>query len=573
MEKMATEKGKTLITGGAILSCDDTFSKHEALVMEDGKVAAIGDHADMKSFAGAKAKIMHIDGATVMPGLVNSHSHAIHMGTIDMALVDLSDAKDHDDIVARVKERAAITPPGQWIMLSPVGEAYYYIRRNYRDLVEGELPDRYVLDKATEKHPVALIPPGPRVPDMAAFNSMALQTLGITHLCPERVCDVWIHKDEYGVPTGLCHGSITQVYNYDPFWLQVLSKLPAPPDAVWEAGLRFELPRQSAAGVTSAYEGHCMTFAQIEAYRNVNAAGDLTMRCYATYDLCNPLDPHYRPTREQLIDDMKRTQSMTDLENDMVKVNGVTIGRSGPCWPGLMRRVEPYKDPYGRPTQGRLLHPKWMEEEAVRFCIENDLRLNLVMAMPLDYEDFYDSIEPCLEQYNSKTRDWIVQHAILIRESDIKRLGDLGLAFTTSKGFAWGKGDVYAERMGKHVWKDLVPLKRYHDLGVPVSGCCDWGPFNVFEQMKLAVTCELAGSGHCLTEHAITQEQSLLMWTREAARVLQWEGVGSLEVGKHADLIITDQNPVACDVDDMDKTNVMRTIVGGNTVYDSGDVK
>ena len=219
-----------------------------------------------------------------------------------------------------------------------------------------------------------------------------------------------------------------------------------------------------------------------------------------------------------------------------------------------------------------MLQPKWIEEEAIKFCVENDLRLNLVLAVPLDYEDFYDSVAPHLEQYNRKQRDWIIQHAIIIRDSDIKRLGAMGCRFTSSKGFAWGKGDMYAERIGEHIWNDLVPFKRYMDAGVPVSGCCDWGPSNIFEQIQIAVTCELCGSGHRLTQHAISREQALLMWTRDAARVIGWEGVGTLETGHHADLIVVDQNPLTCDIDALPNTKVMRTMVGGEIAYDGGQL-
>ena len=563
---------KTLIHGGTVLVCDGVTAAQEAIVLDDGRVAGVGTEVDMRAVAGSGADSVDVQGATVMPGFIDSHSHLVHFGAWDAGLVDITDVRDHDDIVARVKARAEQLPAGQWIFLSCVGEPYYFVRRSYRDLVEGELPDRYVLDRATDRHPVCLIPPGPRVPDAAAFNSVALQALGITHLLPERVCDVWIDKDEHGTPTGLCYGSVTQVYNYDPFWLQVLKNLPPPPDSLWEFGIRFEEPRRLQRGVTSGYEGHCMDFANIAAYQSVRAAGELKMRCYATYDLCNPLDPYYRPTREQLIADMQRMQSMTDLDDDMLKINGVCVGRSGPCWPGLMRTRAPYRDPYGRLTTGRLLQPKWVEEEAVKFCVENDLRLNLVLAVPLDYEDFYDSVEPHLEQYNRKERDWIIQHAIIIRDSDIRRLGAMGCRFTSSKGFGWGKGEMYAERIGKHIWKDLVPFKRYMDADVPVSGCCDWGPASIFKQIQIAETCELAGSGHCLSQHAITREQALLMWTRDAARVIVWDGVGTLQAGNHADLIVVDQNPLTCDIEALPDTKVVRTMVGGATAYDGGQL-
>jgi len=117
----------TLYTGGRVLLCDGATPAAEALVVR---------------------------GATVLPGLVDTHPHVLHFGAFGEPLVDVADARSHEDIVARIRTRAATTPPGEWIMTTPVGEPHYFIRRSWRDLAEGRLPDRHVLDRATAAHPI-----------------------------------------------------------------------------------------------------------------------------------------------------------------------------------------------------------------------------------------------------------------------------------------------------------------------------------------------------------------------------------------------------------------------------------
>lgn len=78
----------------------------------------------------------------------------MHFGVLAELLVDLSGAASHTDIADRVAQRARVTETGEWIMTSPVGEAHYFICRSYRDLAEGELPDRVVLDRAAPGNPV-----------------------------------------------------------------------------------------------------------------------------------------------------------------------------------------------------------------------------------------------------------------------------------------------------------------------------------------------------------------------------------------------------------------------------------
>jgi predicted amidohydrolase YtcJ len=78
-----------------------------------------------------------VHGATILPGLVDTHPHLLHFGAFAEPLVDIADARSHDDIVTRIRVRAATTPPGEWIMTAPVGEPHYFIRRSWRDLAEG----------------------------------------------------------------------------------------------------------------------------------------------------------------------------------------------------------------------------------------------------------------------------------------------------------------------------------------------------------------------------------------------------------------------------------------------------
>src|SRR5438094_536718 len=82
--------------------------------------AAVGPRDAMPRLVGATAEIVDVRGATVMPGLVDTHPHVLHFGAFAEPLVDIADARSHDDIVARIRARAATTPPGEWIMTTPV---------------------------------------------------------------------------------------------------------------------------------------------------------------------------------------------------------------------------------------------------------------------------------------------------------------------------------------------------------------------------------------------------------------------------------------------------------------------
>ncbi|MGK2240007.1 MAG: putative amidohydrolase YtcJ, partial [Rhodococcus sp. (in: high G+C Gram-positive bacteria)] len=194
---------KTLIRSSKVLTFDDANPVVEAVLVDNGVILDLGRFSDLVESAGPNTQIMEAGEAVVMPGLIDTHPHVMHFGALRGGLVDLSDAVDHADIVERIRARAVVTAPGEWIICTPVGEAHYFIRRSWRDLAERRLPDRHALDQATTDHPVLIQAWAPRTPNIVAFNSAGLRTVGLSDFIPDRVCDVEIDKDEAGRLTGI----------------------------------------------------------------------------------------------------------------------------------------------------------------------------------------------------------------------------------------------------------------------------------------------------------------------------------------------------------------------------------
>jgi predicted amidohydrolase YtcJ len=133
--------------------------------------------------------------------------------------------------------------------------------------------------------------------------------------------------------------------------------------------------------------------------------------------------------------------------------------------------------------------------------------------------------------------------------------------------FSWGKGELVRQRIGAGMLEHLIPLRRLLDAGLHVACGTDWGPKNVFEQIALAVEPTYAGSGAAAPTPGISRQEALHMWTREAAHVLRWEDIGSLEPGNHADLCIVDRDPLTCPLEDLAETEVRATLLGGTVVH------
>ena len=563
----------TLFVNGRVRTLRDDGEPVDALVVRDGRVVASGDAGTMSAVAGAAAEVVDLRGATVLPGLIDTHPHLMHFGVFASPLVDLADAVSHDDIVARITARAGATPADEWIMTTPVGEPHYFLRRSYRDLAEGALPRRAVLDRATTRHPVMIQAWAPVTPNVCAFNSAGLARLGITRATPDRVEHVWIEKDVDGEPTGILHGAVNNYYTNDAFMNRLLREIPLLQPTAVLSGTQSAMAFYNRLGVTTVYEGHAMGHAEIGAYRLLREQSALTLRVLTALEA----EPYGLPWTEPLSmaafrDRLESALATQDDADELLRHQGVTLSRGGPCWPGFLRMWQPYRDPWGEPTTGVTFVEPEKEQLALEFCAERNLRLNFIGAGYRDHDEFLDRAEAVARRFPVADRGWILQHVFFLTEVAARRYAALGMRVTTSMSFSWGKGDLFAERIGEHVLADLIPLRRMLDAGLVVACGTDWGPKNVFEHLQLALTHRFAVSGRSNLGPAqrVSRAEALAMWTREAARALRWEGIGTLGTGDHADLVIVDRDPLTCALDDLPATRVLRTVLAGRPVYDAG---
>jgi predicted amidohydrolase YtcJ len=560
----------TVLTNANVITCDAQGIVATALAIDGGRIACVGDETSVRSESGSGAEIIDLHGATVLPGLIDTHPHLMHFGALAEPLVDISDARSHEDIADRIARRASEVSAGEWIMTTPVGEAHYFIRRSYRDLAEGELPDRSVLDRAAPHHPVFIQAWAPVTPNVCSMNTRALRELGIDAETPDRIENVWIEKDAAGRLTGRLHGSVTNYYCDSDFMNDLLRKLPLLRVDAVIPGTERAMRAYNAMGVTTVYEGHAMDFPLIEVYRWLRIEDRLTVRV-----LCAPdAEPYGMPWTEhplpleEYMQRLAQARDLVDLSDDLFRIDGVAISRGGPCWPGFVLMREPYEDPYGDLTTGRSFVSPEKTEQAIRFCREHNLRLNIVTAGLAENDTYLEQLEALGQApLTADGRAWLLQHLYFADVGQVERFAALGLDVTTSMSFSWGKGELVRERFGEHLLADFIPLARLLDSGLHVGCGTDWGPKNVFEHIALAVEPHYAASGRKAPTPGVTRRQALAMWTNEAAHVLGWEGIGSLEPGQHADFVVVDRDPLTCPIEDLPETRVLATALAGSPVF------
>lgn len=565
---MNRSDAEMLIYGGPIHTMHGS-ERPEAMLIRSGKIARLGTLKDLKSEASKDARMMDLQGAMAMPGLIDTHPHLLHFAARADSFVDLGDAVDHDDIAARVAKRVSETPAGKWIYTTPVGEPFYFLRRSYRDLVERRLPDRRVLDKVAPNNPVFIQAWTPTTPNVCAFNSVALKLLDIGSHTPDRVCDVWIEKDDNGNPTGILRGTVNTMYSVDPFWSQVYSKIPNPMLNPIETTKRA-MRHYNKLGVTTVYEAHNMTAGHIGVYQKLHAENELRVRVMAAMEVelfaTQPYSPLTPDEFQGVLDLAKSIQFEGD---EYFCVRGATISDGGPCWTGHSRSYEAYKDPYGRPTKGQRFMSDHKRRRFIDFCAEHNVRGNFCCGSYVDHDEFLELLEEAPSKQSIQQQRWILQHAATITTNQVKRFKSLGFDVTTSMSFPWGMGDVYGERIGNYVLKDLVPLNRLVANGLNVGCGSDWGPKNIFEQIRFAETHEFCGSGFRNNgpDQKVSRQVAVEMWTSRAATVLDWLDIGVLKENSLADVVVLDRDILSCSLDELPSTVVLETVLGGHTVY------
>ena len=568
-----------LLVGGEFVPLTGESPAAEALVIgADGRIAGVGTARAMAELAGADAETIDLAGATVLPGLIDTHPHALHFGARQRAVLDITDCRDHREIVERIRAKAALTPAGEWIVTTPVGEPHYFVRRSFLDLAERRLPDRRILDEATSDHPVHIEAWAPRTPNVCAFNTAGLRRCRLTDTVPDRVCDVYLDRYDDGTLSGILRGAVNNYYCFDPFWVQVRGHLPGP--ASWELhdATVAELADYNARGVTAIFEGHNMSAAHIQVYEDLRAEDRLTVRVQCAMEGEGFAYPPWQPlTLTQYRANLALGASLVRLDDPLLRVTGVSFGQAGPCWPGGIRMPEPYTGPFGQPTTGVTFLSADKLAAFTDVCLEAGIQANYVTSGFRDHDDVLADLRRHSKArvYAAATdRNWLIQHAILITEAHARAYAEHGFKVTTCMGFSAAKGDLYGERIGPWAWRDQVPLKRLLRAGLVVGLGTDWGPKNPWENLVLAQTHEFWGSGRRNDgpDHAVSREEALAMWTRDAARTLGRDDIGMLRAGNWADLAILDRNPLSCSLAELGATGVRRTVLGGRTVFDAASL-
>ena len=548
-----------ILHNGRIHTLEAVNRTVSALAVRGDRIVAAGDSAALLAGRGSATRVIDLAGRTVVPGFYDAHPHLDRMGLRDLCGVAIAHCHSVAEICEAVREAAAHTPPGEWIVTLPMGtppEDYVFEASQLR---EGRFPDRQDLDRAAPDHPVYIRSPWgwwTRQPLPSVANSRALAIAGITRdtVAPSKVEMV---RDATGEPTGLF---------LERNWAPILeyTLFTCVPRFTYEdryAGLRHAARVASAAGITAAFEGHGVTPQVIDAYRRLDAAGELTLRMQLPLSVPSAAFGD-RKVGELLSHWAPRLGGCGSVAgpSGLLREEGLCLDVADPNTARIIATGYPYEQWAGHFYQA-LPH-----ERLVALGLEAARAgMRVCTLVCYELERVLRAFEEIDAQVSIRDRRWVAVHVTEATAEQIRRIKALGLVATVTPNFMYMAKDRFnLQALGARG----TPIRQLLDAGVPVALSTDGVPHSMLFALWEALARWDNDGKQQLGESGLSREEALRLAT-VAGHVLGWDETthGPLAPGKAADFVVLDGDPLSCETDHIRHLTVERTFVAGRQVH------
>ncbi|MGD8330976.1 MAG: amidohydrolase [Acidobacteriota bacterium] len=511
-----------------------------AVATERGTILFVGDDEGVERYIGNRTRVVELDGATLIPGLVDAHTHVLNLGTT-LEQVDLVDAVDEADAVARVASRARDVPAGSWII------GYGWDDGAWAD----DYPDKALLSQAVPDHPVLMR----GLHGFAVWgNQAALDAARIGAATPDPEGGI-IERDASGNPTGLLRDRATEL---------LTGAVPPPTPEQIEARYLLGFGEMARSGFTMVHEAGVDAPA-MRALENLAAGGRLPLRVYAMLDARDP----------ELLRRWMRWGPDTD-GNDLLITRAVKAYYDGALGSRGARLLEPYSD---RPDEYGVAGNEYgFDEELVAQMMGAGFQAAVHAIGDAGNRETLDFFERVLRRDpGARALRNRVEHAQVVQAGDFWRFRTLGLTASMQPPHAVEDKAWAIERLGPERLAGAYAWRTFRAIRVPLVFSSDLpgSDHDIFYGLHSAIARtdkELQPPGGWFPDQRMSAEEALRGYTSWAARAALVEATaGRLAVGLWADMTVLDIDPLAVGSTDPDallRGHILMTIVDGRVVYD-----
>jgi len=526
---------------GKIITLNPQSLIVQAAAIQQGKVVAVGTTEQVRSSAGPSTRTIDLHGRTVIPGLIDSHMHALRQGLTWDSELHWQTVTSLAQGVKMIRDRAGRTPPGTWIVVAGGWHESQF--------AENREPKPEEIETISPDHPIWV----QHMYDHAIMNRVAIKTLGLTAETPDPFLGK-VLKDASGQPTGVVIG----FGGVNTFYLKI--PRPSLDGQITSTRNWFrELNRLGLTGFGDVAGAGLFWPDNYQAVTALHDRGELTLRVHWY------LQPN-RPGGE--LDVIKRfvTTVRPGSGDDWLRPIGVGEQILASSFDGDAFAPLP-------PQFSQKALDDW--RTAVRMIIESGWRFQLHTTRNHSAEQLLPAIEEINREIPVANRRLSFAHLEDVTPDTIRRIKALGGGITVQDRLVY-TGDEVAHNWPEDVVRKAPPMKTMLAMGIPVGGGTDstrTAPYNPFVSLWWIVTGKTVG-GHVIRgpQETLSRLQALRVYTIGSAWFnMDEDKVGSIEPGKYADLVVLSADYLTVPVDRIKDLVSVLTIVGGRPVYAAGE--
>jgi len=517
---------------GEVAESADGGPVRGSLAIKDGAIVYLG--SEVEPWITESTEVVDLDGRAVTPGLIDAHSHLLSLGAA-LRQVDAVGTESYQEVIDRVAAGAAAAEPGEWIF----GRGW-----DQNDWDDQAFPTHEALSAKVPDHPVWLR----RIDGHAALlNAEAMQRLGIDAETADPSGGRFL-RDETGAPTGVLIDAAMALFSED-----------LPEAGAGELAQRLELATEHcvAVGLTTVTELG-VSQAEIDAYLAAREVGELGIRTAL-----------FLSDDQELLDRWFERGPIVDSEG-WLTLRGIKLYADGALGSRGAALVEPYSDDPA--NLGLLLTTGDHVEETCRRALETGFQIGVHAIGDRGGLLVLDAFERCFGEPRPEAR-FRVEHAQVMRLPDIDRMAELGIIASMQPTHATSDMPWAEERVGPRRIEGAYAWRRFLDAGVAMAFGSDFpveladprlGIYSGISRQDLVGAPE----GGWRPEERMTRAEVLRAFTLGAAESLFLDHlVGSLEVGKRADLVVYERDIMQAPVAEVATVPIDLTLIDGQVVY------
>jgi predicted amidohydrolase YtcJ len=527
----------TVLVNGKIITLDGTSSVAQALAIQGDKILVVGANDNIRGRAGAGTAVIDLGGRTVVPGLMDSHIHALRAGLTysgELSWIGVPSLAKGLDLI---RETARNSPPGTWIK---IGGGWTELQ-----FPEKRGPTMAELIAAAPDRPVYV---------QRLYNTAWITPTGVKlmKLTPDtEIPSGKAEKDANGNLTGVFTG-LNRTFNF------FTAKIPGPTYADQIDGTRKYFRELNRLGMTAIndFPGGGMLPEHFRIVQSLWSKGEMTLRVAF----------HIQSNSQHTLDDYKAMTAFTPMNfgDDMLRFRG--IGES------LTQGI------YDGSTVGLPYNPSakdWEEFCAVaKWAAELGMNVHQHAASDRAASQILDCFEAINKEIPIASLRWQIAHIENASDETLRRMKVLNMGWAVQDRLVYS-GQIVMKVLGPEGSRRAPPIKTALKIGLHVAGGTDSdqvAPYNPFVSIRWLLDGKVIdGTAMRGPEESPDREEALRLYSLNSAWFTFDEAKrGSLEPGKYADFAVLSDDYMTVPVEKVGELHSLLTFMGGKPVYGEG---